>query len=88
MGNSPPLATRTGWIALAILPFSMYVILCSSCVHAFANGDSGSALATKVNYIGTITGFSHEKLQVFHRWCAWIMCTLAKLSSDDYTQLE
>lgn len=27
-GNSPPLATRTGWMALALLPFGMYEASC------------------------------------------------------------
>ena len=26
MGHSPPLATRSGWIAVAIMPFSVYVL--------------------------------------------------------------
>ncbi|KAI0794429.1 ferric reductase NAD binding domain-containing protein [Fomes fomentarius] len=33
--------------------------------------------ATKVNPIGILTGVSHEKLQVYHRWTAWIMYVLA-----------
>ena len=36
---------------------------------------SYSVFATKVNPIGMVIGMSHEKLQVFHRWTAWIMCT-------------
>ncbi|KAF5379489.1 hypothetical protein D9615_006545 [Tricholomella constricta] len=31
------------------------------------------AFSSKVNLIGMITGTPHEKLQVFHRWTAWIM---------------
>ena len=31
-------------------------------------------LATKWNLITCLTGVSHEKLQVFHRWMGWIMC--------------
>ncbi|KAI0769659.1 ferric reductase NAD binding domain-containing protein [Trametes elegans] len=54
MGHSPPIATRTGWISIAILPFLI-------------------VFATKVNLIGMFTGVSHEKLQVYHRWTAWIM---------------
>ncbi|KAI0730785.1 ferric reductase NAD binding domain-containing protein [Earliella scabrosa] len=54
MGHSQPIATRTGWISIAILPFLL-------------------VLATKVNLIGMVTGVSHEKLQVYHRWTAWIM---------------
>ncbi|RDX54024.1 hypothetical protein OH76DRAFT_1057624 [Lentinus brumalis] len=54
MGHSPPIATRSGWISIAILPFLL-------------------VLATKVNLIGMVTGVSHEKLQVYHRWTAWIM---------------
>ncbi|KAI0675049.1 ferric reductase NAD binding domain-containing protein [Trametes maxima] len=54
MGHSPPIATRTGWISIAIMPFLI-------------------VFATKVNLIGMVTGVSHEKLQVYHRWTAWIM---------------
>ncbi|KAI0356232.1 hypothetical protein OH77DRAFT_1401654 [Trametes cingulata] len=54
MGHSPPIATRSGWISIAILPFLI-------------------VFATKVNPITMITGVSHEKLQVYHRWTAWIM---------------
>ncbi|KAG5636618.1 hypothetical protein H0H81_007386 [Sphagnurus paluster] len=54
MGNSPPLATRAGWISIAIMPFMF-------------------AFSSKVNLIGILTGTPHEKLQVFHRWAAWIM---------------
>ncbi|KAI0645443.1 ferric reductase NAD binding domain-containing protein [Trametes meyenii] len=54
MGHSPPIATRSGWISIAIMPFLI-------------------VFATKVNPIGMVTGVSHEKLQVYHRWTAWIM---------------
>ncbi|RDB18550.1 Ferric/cupric reductase transmembrane component 7 [Hypsizygus marmoreus] len=54
MGNSPPLATRTGWISIAIMPFMF-------------------AFSSKFNPIGILTGTPYEKLQVFHRWTAWIM---------------
>ncbi|KAF7335537.1 Ferric-chelate reductase [Mycena venus] len=54
MGHSPPIATRSGWISIAIMPFMI-------------------AFATKVNFVGILTGTSHEKLQVFHRWSAVFM---------------
>ncbi|KAF9049544.1 hypothetical protein BDZ89DRAFT_940671 [Hymenopellis radicata] len=54
MGHSPPIATRAGWISIAIMPFMI-------------------VFATKVNFIGILTGTSHEKLQVFHRWTAFFM---------------
>ncbi|KAJ7122546.1 FAD-binding domain-containing protein [Mycena crocata] len=54
MGHSPPIATRAGWISVAIMPFMI-------------------AFATKVNFVGILTGTSHEKLQVFHRWSALLM---------------
>jgi predicted ferric reductase len=34
-------------------------------------------LASKANYISLLTGISHEKLQVFHRWTSWMMFLLA-----------
>ena len=54
------------------------------CIHpspfadAYAHENRPSWLrvfATKVNLIGMVTGVSHEKLQVYHRWSAWFMCT-------------
>ncbi|KAJ7686023.1 ferric reductase NAD binding domain-containing protein [Mycena rosella] len=54
MGDSQPIATRSGWISIAIMPFMI-------------------AFATKVNLVGMLTGTSHEKLQVFHRWSAVLM---------------
>ncbi|KAK1218082.1 hypothetical protein PQX77_019240 [Marasmius sp. AFHP31] len=54
MGHSPPIATRSGWLSIAIMPFMI-------------------AFATKVNFITMLTGTSHEKLQVFHRWSALLM---------------
>ncbi|TVY33102.1 Ferric/cupric reductase transmembrane component [Lachnellula subtilissima] len=57
-GDSPPIATRSGWMALALLPFVMI-------------------LSSKVNWITVLTGVSHEKLQVFHRWASWTMFVLA-----------
>jgi hypothetical protein len=57
-GNSPPLATRTGWMALAVMPFTL-------------------AFGTKANFITTLTGVPHERLQVFHQWSAYLMFALA-----------
>ncbi|KAF5374359.1 hypothetical protein D9758_004713 [Tetrapyrgos nigripes] len=54
MGHSMPIATRSGWISIGIMPFMI-------------------AFSTKVNFIGLLTGTSHEKLQVFHRWSATFM---------------
>lgn len=36
-GNSPPIATRAGWLALGCLPFLLYVMLP---VHAYTAGNS------------------------------------------------
>ncbi|KAI5825867.1 hypothetical protein K523DRAFT_375380 [Schizophyllum commune Tattone D] len=54
MGHSMPIATRSGWIAIAIMPFMI-------------------VFATKVNFVGMLTGVSHERLQVLHRWSAVLM---------------
>ncbi|KAJ6605137.1 ferric reductase NAD binding domain-containing protein [Mycena sp. CBHHK59/15] len=54
MGMSAPVATRTGWMAIGIMPFMI-------------------AFATKVNLVSILTGTSHEKLQVYHRWAAVFM---------------
>ena len=57
-GNSPPIATRTGWMSLACLPFVV-------------------ATSPKSNMITALTGVSHEKLQVLHRWISYAMFVLA-----------
>lgn len=57
-GNSPPIATRSGWLAMGCLPFIF-------------------ATASKANLVTLITGVSHEKLQVFHRWIAYAFLVLA-----------
>lgn len=51
-GSSPPIATRSGWLSLACLPFVF-------------------ATAGKANLITLVTGVSHEKLQVYHRWISY-----------------
>lgn len=38
---------------------------------------SCSATASKTNWITLVTGVSHEKLQVFHRWTAYAFFVLA-----------
>ena len=75
MGHSAPLATRSGWVAIAIMPFMMFVVspfFCSALI--VETRYPHSAFATKVNWVTVLTGTSHEKLQVFHRWAALIMC--------------
>lgn len=57
-GGSPPIATRSGYMALGLFPF---VVL----------------LSAKANWVTLVTGISHEKLQVFHRWTSWAMFVLA-----------
>ncbi|KFY07967.1 hypothetical protein V492_06661 [Pseudogymnoascus sp. VKM F-4246] len=59
-GHSPALATRSGWLSLACMPFVF-------------------ATATKTNWITWITGVSHERLQVFHRWISYAFFILALL---------
>ena len=36
-----------------------------------------SATASKANWITLVTGITHEKLQVFHRWIAYAFFILA-----------
>ncbi|KAI9068058.1 hypothetical protein FKP32DRAFT_1642960 [Trametes sanguinea] len=69
MGHSPPIATRCGWISIAIMPF---LIL----------------FATKINPIGMVVGVSHEKLQVYHRWAAWIMYITALIHTFPFIVQE
>jgi len=53
-GTSPPVATRSGWISLACLPF---VLL----------------FATKASLVTAVTGISHERLQIAHRFASYLM---------------
>ncbi|KAK5218922.1 Ferric/cupric reductase transmembrane component 7 [Exophiala xenobiotica] len=57
-GCSPPLGTRSGWMALACMPFVF-------------------ATASKASLITLVTGVTHEKLQVFHRWISYAFFILA-----------
>lgn len=74
MGNSPPIATRSGWLSIAIIPFMMYVILPTGVINTYTDISFISAFSTKVNWVAAVTGTSHEKLQVFHRWSTVMMC--------------
>jgi len=76
MGDSQPLATRSGYLALGIMPFMMYVHIS---IFSFKL-NMCSASATKVNYIATLVGTSHEKVQVFHRWSAFVMYSTSHFS--------
>lgn len=57
-GSSPPIATRSGWLSLACLPFVF-------------------ATAGKSNLITMVTGVSHEKLQIYHRWISYAFLVTA-----------
>lgn len=47
-------------------------------VHVvFADQWMNSATSTKANWITLLTGISHEKLQVLHRWTAYAFFILA-----------
>ena len=58
--GSPPLAVRSGMMAVALLPWIV-------------------ALAMKANLISMVTGISHERLNVLHRWAAYICLVLSIL---------
>jgi predicted ferric reductase len=55
--GSPPLAIRSGMLAVALLPWIV-------------------ALSMKANFITMITGIGHERLNVLHRWAAYICLVL------------
>lgn len=77
-GGSPPLGTRSGWLALGCMPFVLSVLLhVLYPSHSLLTSDS--ATATKTNWITLLTGVSHERLQVFHRWIAYAFFILALL---------
>lgn len=56
--GSPPLAIRSGMIAIAMMPWII-------------------ALSMKANFISMITGIGHERLNVLHRWAAYIFLLLS-----------
>ena len=56
--GSPPLAVRSGMMAVALVPWIV-------------------ALAMKANLISMVTGISHERLNVLHRWAAYICLVLS-----------
>jgi predicted ferric reductase len=56
--GSPPLAIRSGMMAVALLPWIV-------------------ALSMKANFISMVTGIGHERLNVLHRWAAYICLTLS-----------
>ncbi|KAF1851650.1 metalloreductase-like protein transmembrane component [Cucurbitaria berberidis CBS 394.84] len=58
--GSPPLAVRSGMMAVALLPWIV-------------------ALSSKANLITMVTGISHERLNVLHRWAAYICLVLSIL---------
>jgi hypothetical protein len=58
--GSPPLAVRSGMMAVALLPWIV-------------------ALSTKANMITIVTGISHERLNVLHRWAAYLCLVLSIL---------
>nr|VWP00772.1 AAA domain-containing protein [Ganoderma boninense] len=52
---------------------SSCIVVCWGLTGAHRGTIRFSVLGTKVNFISMVTGVSHEKLQVYHRWTAWIM---------------
>jgi hypothetical protein len=42
------------------------------------------ALAGKVNFVTVLTGISHEKLNILHRWVAWMSFALSLIHSIPY----
>ncbi|KAF2745844.1 hypothetical protein M011DRAFT_405500 [Sporormia fimetaria CBS 119925] len=56
--GSPPLAIRSGMLAVALLPWIV-------------------GLSMKANFITMITGIGHERLNVLHRWAAYLCLALS-----------
>lgn len=56
--GSPPLAIRSGMIAVALMPWIV-------------------GLSMKANLISVLTGIGHERLNVLHRWLAYIFLVLS-----------
>jgi hypothetical protein len=59
------------------------------CEKRFEDADISSATATKTNWITLLTGVSHERLQVFHRWISYAFFILALLHTFPwYTKFD
>ncbi|KAI9657396.1 MAG: hypothetical protein M1821_003078 [Bathelium mastoideum] len=58
--GSPPLAIRSGMMAVALMPWIV-------------------ALSMKANLVSIMTGIGHERLNVLHRWGAYLCLLLALL---------
>jgi hypothetical protein len=56
--GSPPVAIRSGMMAVALLPWVV-------------------AMAMKANIVSIMTGIGHERLNVLHRWGAYLMLLLS-----------
>ncbi|KAH7090494.1 ferric reductase NAD binding domain-containing protein [Paraphoma chrysanthemicola] len=63
--GSPPLAVRSGMMAVALLPWIV-------------------ALSMKANFISMVTGIGHERLNVLHRWAAYICLVLSIMHTVPY----
>lgn len=67
-GSDPPIAVRSGWVAMAALPF--VIMLGSKCVGR----PGGNALTPRrASLVTLITGISHERLQVAHRLISYLL---------------
>jgi hypothetical protein len=66
---------QDGWLWHACLLFCTSTRHCS----AFGTLTLSSATASKANWITLLTGVSHERLQVFHRWISYAFFILALL---------
>jgi len=47
-----------------------------------------STLASKRNPIAVLTGLSHERLQLFHRWCAFFMLILGLIHTFAFVRSD
>lgn len=69
---------QAGWLWLAC-HFSCMSIQHRTGIQQTQTLTRNSATATKTNWITLVTGVSHERLQVFHRWIAYAFFVLALL---------
>ena len=56
---------------------ALCIVCWKSCLGRHLADDIHSATASKVNWITLVTGVTHEKLQVFHRWISYAFFVLA-----------
>lgn len=74
-GGSPPLATRTGWMAVALLPFVVALSSKQNYITALT-GVSHEKLQVRSKF-QTVILIADKSYKLYHQACSWAMFVLA-----------